>query len=66
VEGVNAVLRLDAPAIGPVEATMHRMGPGHFVAHGFAMPAAGAWKIELTIRRDQAEPVRVAATLLVR
>ncbi len=42
--------RLPSKSIGPLTATVHRAGPGHYVADALTLAPAGRWRVTVTDR----------------
>jgi copper transport protein len=42
-----------AQEIGPLEVDLEPAGPGHYVGDGMAIPGAGTWTLEVTVRIDE-------------
>jgi copper transport protein len=42
--------RLPSKSIGPLTATVHHAGPGHYVADALALAPAGTWRVTVTDR----------------
>jgi copper transport protein len=42
--------RLPSKSIGPLTATVHRAGPGHYVADALTLAPAGKWRVTVTDR----------------
>jgi copper transport protein len=42
--------RLPSKSIGPLTATVHRVGPGHYVADALTLAPAGTWRVTATDR----------------
>lgn len=42
--------RLPSKSIGPLTATVHRAGPGHYVADALTLAPAGTWRVTVTSR----------------
>jgi copper transport protein len=42
--------RLPSRSIGPLTATVHRAGPGHYVADALGLAPAGTWRVTVTAR----------------
>jgi copper transport protein len=42
--------RMPSKGIGPLTATVHRAGPGHYVADALTLAPAGTWRVTVTDR----------------
>jgi copper transport protein len=61
-------VRLSQPSrgIGPIEARLHRAGPGHFLADAVTLSPGGTWQIEVTDRVSDFEQYATTASVKVR
>ena len=63
---VRASETLPAKSLGPLTQRAHRAGPGHWIVAGAPVPAAGAWKLEVTVRVSAFDEYSGRATVPVR
>jgi copper transport protein len=49
-EELTLEARLPSKSIGPLAATVHRAGPGHYVADALGLAPAGTWRVTVTSR----------------
>jgi copper transport protein len=47
---LTVTAQLPAKGIGPLPATLHRAGPGHYVADALTLAPAGTWRVTVTDR----------------
>jgi copper transport protein len=61
-------VRLSLPAknIGPIDARLHRAGPGHFLADAVTLSPGGTWQVEVTDRVSDFDEYATKATVQVR
>jgi copper transport protein len=61
-------IRLSQPSrgIGPIDARMHRAGPGHFLADAVTLSPGGTWQIEVTDRVSDFDQYATRASVKVR
>jgi hypothetical protein len=50
VKEFKAKLALPGKQIGPIDQSVRKAGPGHYVMDGAVFGAAGDWKVEVTAR----------------
>ena len=62
---VTASETLADKGIGPLSQQAHRAGPGHWIATGVALPAAGEWKLAVTVRVSEFDEYSGDASLPV-
>jgi copper transport protein len=55
-----------AKGIGPIDAHLHRAGPGHFLADAVALSPGGTWEIEVTDRVSDFDEYATKASVRVR
>ncbi len=63
---VIAELSLADRDLGPLQVPLHRMGPGRYMTHGFELPIAGRWRLEIVVLRGTTDQVRAVTTVPVR
>jgi len=63
---VRASETLSERSLGPLTQRAHRAGPGHWIVTGAPLPAAGAWKFEVTVRVSAFDEYSGRATVPVR
>jgi copper transport protein len=62
----HASLTLEANHIGPLPLTMQRVGVGSYSGTGVQIPAAGSWRLALTVRTSEIDETTVATPIDVR
>ena len=59
-------LGLPAKGIGPIDAVLHRAGPGHFLADALTLSPGGTWQVEVTDRVSDFDEYATKATVKAR
>jgi copper transport protein len=61
-------VRLSQPrkGIGPIDAHLHRGGPGHYLADAVTLSPGGTWRIEVTDRVSEFDEYATTATVHIR
>jgi copper transport protein len=62
---VDAFARLPGTGYDRLPVSLAKLGPGHYVATGVALPAAGRWQLALTVRLSEFDAYVVAAPIEV-
>jgi copper transport protein len=63
---VRVTLAEEQQQIGPLEVELAPAGPGHYVAEGFDIPAAGSWTLSVAVRLDEFTATTARTTVPVR
>jgi copper transport protein len=65
VPEVSADLLLPERNLGPVPAPLAKLGPGRYATDGLTVPAAGRWRLRITVRTSDFDETTVATDMLV-
>ena len=64
--GMEVTLTEPRQQIGPIDVDLQPAGPGHYVGDGMAIPSAGTWTLEVTVRIDEFTAASATTTFPVR